>query len=167
MKRLLSLALMFALAFGPCASLAAQGQSQGQSKGQGQGGLTGNVLQTSGVISGTVASSSGRTLSNIAMELVDAAGKVVGKTVSSRDGDFKFQPISYDMYTLQCVDRDKVIGTASVTLKAATESVRITCTSDAVAWWKHAGVLTGLAAAAAGIGAAAVVATRGDASGSQ
>lgn len=160
MNRLLSLALICALTSGHAAGLAAQGQS-------GRGGLTGAVLQANGVISGTVASSSGRTLSDIRMELVDAMGKVVGKTVSSRDGDFTFQPIGYDTYTLQCVADNKVIGTASVTLTAANESVRITCTSDAVVWWKKTGVLLGLAAAAAAIGGAAVVATNGDASGSQ
>lgn len=159
MNRMLPLALMCVLAFGPPASLAAQAQPPR--------GVTGNVLQADGVISGTVASSSGRTLSGIAMELVDASGRVIGKTVSTRDGDFKFQPVGYDVYTLQCVDDNKIIGTASVTLKAATESVRITCTSDAIVWWKRTGVLTGLAAAAAAIGAAAVVATNGDASGSQ
>ena len=159
MKRMLSFALMAVVASGPSAGLAAQGQPPR--------GVTGNVVQANGVISGTVASSSGRTLSGIAMELVDAGGMVIGKAVSSRDGDFKFQPVGYDVYTLQCVDDNKIIGTASVTLKAATESVRITCTSDVVAWWKRAGVLAGLAAAAAAAGTAAIVAANGAASGSQ
>jgi hypothetical protein len=160
MKRMLSLALMCALSFSQFAGLAAQVQPPRS--------VTGNVLQADGVISGTVSSSSGRSLSGITMELVDARGTVVGKTVSARNGDFSFQPVSYDTYTLQCVDDNKVIGTSSVTLKAATESVKITCTSDVpVVWWKNTGVLTGLAAAAAAIGAAAIVATTGDASGSR
>jgi hypothetical protein len=156
---MLPLALIYTLTFSQSAGLAAQAQPPR--------GLTGNVLQANGVISGTVASSSGRSLSGITMELVDAKGTVVGKTVSSRDGDFTFQAVGYDTYTLQCVDDNKVIGTSSVTLQQATESVRITGTSDAVDWWKKTGVLTGLAAAAAALGATAIVTTTGDASGSR
>ncbi|HEY7191761.1 MAG TPA: hypothetical protein VH436_34665 [Vicinamibacterales bacterium] len=123
---------------------------------------------TVGVITGAVASSSGRKLSNITMQLVDQRGMVVSTTVTTRNGEFTIPPASYDTYTLQCVDRNKVIGTASVTLKSATESIKITCASDTAApFWKKPGMLAGLAAAAAAVGATAVVAATGDASGSR
>jgi hypothetical protein len=160
MKRMLSLALMCALAVSQSTSLGAQVRNSGVT--------TGTVLQADGVISGTVSSSSGRPLSDITMQLVDVDGRPVGKpVVTSRDGDFTFPPVAYDTYTLQCIQKNQVIGTSSIILKAATESVKMTCTSDAAPWWKNAGVVTGLVAAAAAVGAAAVVATSGDASGSR
>lgn len=160
MKRMLSLALMCALMVCESASLRAQNQKPGV--------VTGNVLQGNGVISGSVSSSSGRSLSGITMQLVDARGTVVGQTVTSRDGDFTFPAVGYDTYTLQCVDRNKVIGTSSVILKAATEAVKMTCTSDVAAvFWKKPAVLAGLVAAAAAISTAAVVSTTSDASGSR
>jgi hypothetical protein len=160
MKRTLSLALMCLLLFSHSAGLLAQAQKPGVVKG--------DVVQVDGVISGNVSSSSGRPLSDITMQLVNAGGTLVGKPVTtSGNGDFTFLPIAYDTYTLQCIQRNKVIGTASVTLKTPTESVKMICTSDAVAWWKNAGVVTGLVAAAAAVGAAAVVAATGDTSGSR
>ena len=101
------------------------------------------------------------------MQLVDAQGAPVDKPVTtSRDGAFSFPAVSYQTYTLQCLQDGKVLGTSSVTLTAATQSVKMTCASDVpAAWWKKTGVLTGLLAAA--VGTAAVVATQGDASGSR
>jgi len=158
MKRMLSLALVYSLTVSLSAGLGAQVQNPGV--------VTGNVVQANGVISGSVRSSSGRPLSGITMELVDARGTRVGTTTTSRDGDFTLLPVAYDTYTLQCVQQNKVIGTSSVILKAATESVKMTCTSDAGVWNK-AGVVTALVAVAAGLGAAGIVSTKDDASGSR
>jgi hypothetical protein len=90
-------------------------------------------------------------------------GIVLGKTVTTRNGEFSFPPIAYDMYTLHCVADNKVIGTSSVTLAGATQSVAMVCTTDA-GYWKKWGLLTGLGAAATAIGAAGVVAAHDDAS---
>ena len=158
MNKILSLTLMYALGVGGH-GLAAQVQNPGV--------VTGAVVDVKGVISGTVSSSSGRPVSDITMQLVDGRGLPMGKTVSTRDGGFTFPPVSYDTYTLQCVQKNKVIGTSSVTLKAPMESVRITCTSDVAAFWKKPAVIAGLAAAVVAAGATAVVATSGDASGSR
>lgn len=160
MKRMLSLTLMCGLVCGPL-DLAAQEQTPGVVKGA--------VLRADGVISGTVSANTGRKLSGIEMHLVDARGVTVSKTVTTRDGDFKFPPAAYDLYTVQCMDDRKVIGTEKVTLSAPTQSVDMTCTHDVGAWWKKKkwGVLTGLGVAATAIGAVAVVAKGGDASGSR
>ena len=158
MKRMLALALTCVLACGSVADLRAQTQAPGT--------LRGVVLPGTGVISGSVASSSGRRLSGITMHLVNPGGVVVGKTVTTRKGEFNFPPMSYDVYTVQCMDDDKVIGTSSVTLLEATRSVDMVCTSDAGFWTKW-GLLTGLGAAAAAIGAVGVVAAGGDASGAR
>jgi hypothetical protein len=158
MKKILSLALVCSLTVGASAGLGAQVQNPGV--------VTGNVVQANGVISGSVRSSSGRPLSDITMQLVDAGGVRVRTTTTSKDGDFTLLPVAYDTYTLQCVQQNKVIGTSSVILKAATESVKMTCTSDAGVWNK-AGVVTALAAVAAGLGATGIVSNKGDASGSR
>ena len=158
MKRILSLALVYSLSAGASAGLGAQAQNPG--------GVTGNVVQMNGVISGSVRSSSGRPLSGITMQLVDARGTRVSTVMTSRDGDFTLLPVAYDTYTLQCVQKNKVIGTSSVSLKAATESVRMTCTSD-VGEWNKTGLVSALLAVAAGLGSAGIVSTNGDASGSQ
>ena len=134
----------------------------------GAGGTAAGTAGTVGVITGAVASSSGRRLSNVTMQLLNQSGVVVASAVTARNGEFTIPPAGYDTYTLQCVDNNKVIGTASVTLKTATEAVKITCASDAAApFWKKSAVLTGLAAAAAALGATAIVASSGDASGSR
>jgi hypothetical protein len=134
----------------------------------GAGGTAAGTAGTVGVITGAVASSSGRRLSNITMQLLNQSGVVVASAVTARNGEFTLPSASYDTYTLQCVDRNKVIGTSSVTLKGEKEAVKITCASDAAApFWKNSGVLTGLVAAAAALGATAIVASSGDASGSR
>jgi hypothetical protein len=120
-----------------------------------------------GAVSGSVAASSGRRLSGISMQLLDTSGVVVDKTVTSRNGEFSFPRVNYNTYTLQCVANGKVIGTASVTVTAATQPVRMVCTTDVVSYWKKYGVLTALGAAALAGGTAAVVATGRDASGSR
>ena len=160
MKRMLCMALMCALMVGESARLWAQVQNPDA--------VAGRASQASGVISGTVRSSSGRPVSGITMRLVDAGGRPVGQpAVTSKDGDFTLTPVAFNTYTLQCIQKNKVTGTSSVILKAPTESIRMTCASDVAPFWKSAGVVTGLVAAAAAIGAAAVVATGGDASGSR
>ena len=147
MKRMLSLALMCAVVVTESAGLGAQGPT--------------------GVISGNILSSTGRGLSGVSVQVVDARGTVVGKT-ETKDGVFEFPAMRYDTYTVQCVRNNKVVGTSSATLQAATVSVNLSCGADIrAAWWKHTGVMTGLVAAVSAIGAAAVVATTGDASGSR
>ena len=158
MKRMLCLVLTCVVTCTQAAGLGAQNQTGAT--------LQGVVLPGTGVISGTVASSSGRRLSGIAMQLVNPMGLVVGKTMTTRNGEFTFAPVSYDIYTLQCMDDDRVIGTSSVTLAEATHSADMTCTSDP-GFWRRWGLLTGLGAAATAIGAVAVVARQGDASGSR
>jgi hypothetical protein len=134
----------------------------------GAGGTAAGTAGTVGVITGAVASSSGRRLSNVTMQLLNQSGVVVASAVTARNGEFTIPPAGYDTYTLQCVANNKVIGTTSVTLKTATEAVKITCASDAAPpFWTKSTVLTGLAAAAAALGATAIVASSGDASGSR
>jgi hypothetical protein len=158
MKKTLCVALTCLLPCTSVGSLLAQSQAAGTIKGV--------VLPGTGVVSGVVASSSGRRVSGMAMQLVNPAGLVVGKAVTTRDGEYTFTPVSYDVYTVQCMDDDKVIGTAGVTLTAPMHAVDMVCTSDALFWQKW-GLLAGLGAAAAAIGAVGVVAARGDASGSR
>ena len=146
----------------------AAGRGAGAGGAGGAGGTAAGTAGTVGVITGAVASSSGRRLSNVTMQLLNQSGVVVASAVTARNGEFTIPPAGYDTYTLQCVANNKVIGTASVTLKTATEAVKITCASDAAPpFWKKSTVLTGLAAAAAALGATAIVASSGDASGSR
>ena len=161
MKRILLLALMYALLCTPFAGLQAEGQVSGV--------ITGAVKDCTGVITGSVASQIGRPLSGITMQLLDSSGTIVGKTVTARNGEFSIQGVSCGTDTLQCLDKDKVLGTSSVTLSmpGATESVKMTCTTDVVPFWKTKALLLGVGAAAAAIGAAAVVATGPAASGAQ
>ena len=160
MKSILSLALMYALLCAPLAGLHAQGQPSGV--------ITGAVRPCTGVISGSVTSQIGRPLSGIAMQLLDSSGAVVGKAVTARNGEFSIPGVSCGTDTLQCLDKDKVLGTSSVTLSGASESVKMICTTDVVPFWKtKAGVLTVLGAAATAIGTAAVVSTGTDASGAR
>lgn len=157
MKRILSLALIYPLLCAPLAGRQVQGQTSGV--------ITGAVSQCTGVISGSVTSQIGRPLSGITMQLLDSSGAVVGKAVTARNGEFSMPGVSCGTDTLQCLDKDKVIGTSSVTLTGASESVRMTCTTDVVPFWKtKLGVLTVLGAAATAIGATAVVSTGADAS---
>jgi hypothetical protein len=147
------------------------------SAGLGAQAAAGAAGQGNGVISGSVSSTTGRALSGMTMQLVDSKGTQVGKPVTTAaNGTFKFDAVAYDTYTVQCMQNQKVRSTQSVILKGPTESIKMTCGTDTVAaFYKHPGVITGLAAAAAVAGAAAVrsgggVDTRsagGDASGSR
>jgi hypothetical protein len=161
MKRFLLLALMYALLCAPFAGLQAQGQPSGV--------ITGAVSQCTGVISGSVTSQVRRPLSGITMQLLDSSGSSVGKTVTARNGEFSIPGVSCGTHTLQCLDKDKVLGTSSVTLSVpgASESVKMTCTTDVVPFWRTRGLLIGLGAAATAIGAAAIVSTGADASGAR
>jgi hypothetical protein len=139
-----------------------------QVPGQTSGVITGTVQPCTGVISGSVTSQIRRPLSGITMQLIDSSRTVVGKAVTARNGEFSIPGVPCGTHTLECVDKDKVLGTSSVTLAGASESVRMTCTSDVVPFWKtKAGVLTVLGAAATAIGATAVVSTGDDASGAR
>jgi hypothetical protein len=163
MKRILLLTLMYALLCAPFAGLQAQGQPSGVT--------TAAVRQCTGVISGSVTSQVGRPLSGITMQLLDSSGSSVGKTVTARNGEFSIQGVSCGTDTLQCLDKDKVLGTSSVTLSVpgASASVKMTCTTDVVPFWKTkaGGLLIGVGAAATAIGAAAIVSTGADASGAR
>jgi hypothetical protein len=102
------------------------------------------------------------------MQLIDPAGTVVATVIAKDGGEFSFQGVAYSAYTLQCVDDGQVIGTSSVTLSGPSQEIRMTCTADTPGpWWTSPAVLAGLGAAAAAIGATAVVASQGDASGSR
>jgi hypothetical protein len=158
MKRTLCFALTCLLPCTYVGALLAQNQAPGTIKGV--------VLPGTGVVSGVVASSSGRRVSGMAMQLVNPSGLVVGKAVTTENGEYTFTPVSYDIYTVQCMDEDKVIGTAGVTLTAPMHTADMVCTSDAL-FWKKWGLLAGLGAAATAIGAVGIVAARGDASGSR
>ena len=157
-KGMLCLALSGVLASNHVVGLGAQTQAPGS--------ITGVVLPGSGVVSGSVASSSGRRLSGITMQLVNVRGVSTAKAVTTRNGEFSFAPVPYDTYTVQCMDNGKVLGTSSVTLTQGTQSIDMVCTSDA-AFWKKWGLLTGLAGAATAIGAVGIVAAGDDASGSR
>ena len=159
MKRILLLALMYALLCAPLAGLQAEGQVSGV--------ITGAVQECTGVISGSVTSQVGRPLSGITMQLLDSSGSVVGKTVTARNGEFSIPGVSCGTDTLQCLDKDKVLGTSSVTLSGASQSVKMTCTTDVVPFWRTKGLLIGVGAAATAIGAAAIVSTGADASGAR
>jgi len=162
MKKVLSLALSWALICPHLAVLGAQTQgAQTQT-----GAVTGKVLDVRGVIEGRVTSEIGRGF-RVTMQLVNPDGTPAATRDTDRQGNFSFPDIAYGMYTLQCMDDGKVIGTSPVTLSGPSESVKMVCTTDAVAWWKKKGLLAGLGAAATAIGATAIVATKGDASGAK
>ena len=163
MRRILLLALMYSLLHAPLAVLQAEGQVSGV--------ITGAVQECTGVISGSATSQVGRPLSGITIQLLDSSGSIVGKTITARNGEFSIPGVSCGTDTLQCLDKDKVLGTSSVTLSVpgATESVKMTCTTDVVPFWrtKAGGLLIGVGAAATAIGAAAIVSTGADASGAR
>jgi hypothetical protein len=157
MKRTLLPALMFALLGVPLAA-----QTQGQ--------ITGAVRDCTGVISGSVTSQIGRPLSGMAVQVLNSSGSVLGRTTTARNGEFSISGVACGTDTLQCLDKDnKVLGTSSVTLSGPSQSVKMICTTDVVPFWKtkSGGLLLGAGAAAAAIGATAIISTRGDASGSR
>ena len=121
-----------------------------------------------GVIAGTAMSAAGVRLSNITMQVVNPTGAVVGTDVTERDGAFSIPGVTYGTYTVQCVQKDKVIGTASVTLSAATTSLTVRCASESpVPFYKKKSILAALGAAAVAVGTAAVVTADPDASGAR
>jgi hypothetical protein len=148
-RRVVSLALMYLVACVPDARLRAQAQVPGSS-------IPVTVVGSKGVISGTVASSSGRPLRDVTMQLVNPIGAIVGTVVTARTGEFRFQAIDLGMYTVQCVADKKVTGTSSVTLSGPLESVKMICAADP-GYWKQWGLLTVLGVAAATLGTAAIV----------
>jgi carboxypeptidase family protein len=157
MKRTSLLALMCALLSAPIAA-------------QTQGVITGTVRDCTGVISGSVTSQIGRPLAGITMQLLDSSGSIVGKATTAPNGEFSIQGVACGTDTLQCLGRDnKILGTSSVTLSGPSQSVKMICTTDVVPFWKTkpGGFLLGAGAAAAAIGAAAIISTHGDASGAR
>jgi hypothetical protein len=112
------------------------------------------VIAGKGEIAGTISSSTGRRLKNVTMQLLGRSGAIVATTVTGSDGQFRFpEKLDFGAYTVQCVSRRRVAGTASVTLVEPSKSVSMICAVDP-GYWEQWGLLTGLAAAA---GAAATV----------
>jgi hypothetical protein len=125
---------------------------------------------TVGAITGSVRSAAGAPLSKIKMEVLDASGKVTGTTITGGDGGFSVASVPYGTYTVQCVgESGRVLGTSSLMVSAASNNVRVTCSTEAAAYppKKKWPLLAGLGAAAVAIGAVAVVATGSDASGAR
>jgi hypothetical protein len=118
-----------------------------------------------GVLTGTATSNTGRRLSGITIQVRNPVGAVVASAVTQGDGAFTFPGLSAGAYTIECIAKNAVIGTAKATLALPTSSQNITCASDAVAAPIFSTkVLTALGAAALAIGAVAVVSTRSDGS---
>lgn len=148
MRKILSLALIVALGGGHWHVLAAQEQ------------------QPTGVVAGTATSTTGAALSGVTIQALGSSGAIAGSAVTARDGSFSIPTLYLGTYTVQCIDGRRVLGTASVTLSSATAMVRLTCAVDPAAppQKNRRFLLAALGAAAAAIGAVAVVARNGDAS---
>ncbi len=173
MTQLLSLALLIGAIAASSPSLAAQAQTQTPAPAQpqtGGGELKGEILQANGRIHGTITSSTtGRPIAKMTVHVRDVGAGTGGKVISKetdKSGDFNFPDVPLGAYVLECVDGNKVLGTASVQLSKPAEAVDkdMSCTTD-VAFWKtkKGGSLTGLAAAVLAVGGTAIV-TKGDAS---
>ena len=147
MKSLLSLALIGTLTCSQFAVLGAQAPSTGE-------------------ISGSVSSSDGQRRAGIAILVLSDTGAVVGKGVTVSGGNYTIPGIPYGKYTVQALFKGKVIGTSLVTLSGASASADLVV-ATAVGFWSKWGLLTGLGAAATAIGAVAVIAASGDASGAR
>jgi hypothetical protein len=156
MKKIVAVALTWALAL---ASLSLPVSAQAaQASGQ-----------TTGAVSGGATSNTGRPLPGTTIQLRNAAGAVVGSTVTGSDGKFTFAGLNAGLYTLECLGSKKeVTGTAKVNLTLPSATQNMTCANDTVGLpILSRKVLTALGAAAVAIGAVAVVATRPDGSPAQ
>ena len=157
--RIVSLALVCGLVGAPQVGL--QAQTRDPAVG------TGVVLKGTGAISGSVASSSGRPVAGISIQLVDFNGSIVSRVSTARNGEFKFPDVAFGTYTVQCVGKGNgvgIIGTSSVTLAGPSEPVRLVCTVDP-GFPKTWGVLAGLVGAAVTV--VAITARPDDVSGSR
>jgi len=147
MRNILALALTFALALAQLpASLAAQ-------------------AQTTGTVTGKAQSNTGRNLSGITVRVRSVTGAIIGSTVTKNDGAFSIGGMTAGAYTLECLQKDQVIGTANLNLTLPTTTQDITCASDVAGLpILNKKALTALGAAAVAIGALAIVSTQGDGS---
>lgn len=175
--RKLSLLLLSGLVLAPLGGLTAQTQAQtptgqtGQTGQTGGGTLTGQVLQASGRIYGTITSSTtGRPISKMRVRVRDVAtgtgGPVLYQKDTNNSGDFDFPGVPLGSYVLECVDGNKVLGTSAARLSTPSEAIDkdMACTTDVVFWkTKKGGALAGLGAAVLAIGGTAIV-TKNDAS---
>lgn len=120
---------------------------------------------STGVLNGTATSNTGRRLSGITIQLRNPTGAVVASAVTQGDGTFTFPGLAAGAYTLECIAKSVVIGTARATVAPPTTSQNLTCASDVAGLpILSKKVLTALGAAAVAIGAVAVVSTRADGS---
>lgn len=121
---------------------------------------------TTGELTGTATSNTGRRLSGLTVQLRSTTGTVLGSAVTKNDGSFSFPGLNAGSYTLECLGtKGEVIGTARATLAPPSTSQSILCASDVVAWpIFNKKVLAALGAAAVALGAVAVVSTRPDGS---
>ena len=121
---------------------------------------------TTGAVSGTATSNTGRRLSGMTIQLRNAAGMIIGSTVTGSDGSFTVAALAAGAYTVECLSEKKqVLGSAKADLKPPSVNVALLCTTDVVAWPILNGkVLAALGAAAVALGAVAVVSGRDDAS---
>ena len=147
MRNSLALALIFAVALAQIpASLAAQ-------------------QPTTGTVTGTAESNTGRNLSGITIQVRNISGAIIGSAVTNNDGAFTIGGLAAGVYTLECLQKNQVIGTAKLNLTLPTTMQNITCASDVAALpFLNRRALSALGAAAVAIGAIAVVSTRGDGS---
>jgi len=124
------------------------------------------VYATTATINGTAVANDGRRLSNLTMRARNQTG-TVSMTTTMRDGTFMLPGLAVGVYTVECVKKGEVIGSASVTLAAPSSSVNVTCASDAPAAIDKKKIVAALGAAAIAIGAAAVVSGKSAASPAQ
>ena len=121
---------------------------------------------TTGAVSGTATSNTGRRLSGMTIQIRNAGGMVIGSAVTGTDGSFTIAALNAGAYTVECLSEKKqVLGSAKADLTPPSVNVSLLCTTDVVAWPILNGkVLAALGAAAVALGAVAVVSTRDDGS---
>jgi hypothetical protein len=118
-----------------------------------------------GALNGKATSNTGRPLPGITVQLRNQTGAVVGSAVTGSDGSFSLAGLNAGAYTLECIAKNVVIGTAKATVAPPASTQNITCASDVAGLpILSKKVLAALGAAAVAIGAVAVVSTRPDGS---
>ncbi len=127
-------------------------------------------VPTTGMVEGTVSSNIGRRISGMTIQIRNAAGMVIGSTVTGSNGSFSVPALTAGVYTVECLsEKRQVLGSAKADLTPPSVSVSLTCTTDAAAWYTLDGklktkVLAAMGAAAVALSAAAVVSRRDDGS---
>jgi hypothetical protein len=148
MKRILALTLTAVLASAQAPALLAQ------------------AAQSTGVVSGTATSNTGRRISGLTIQVRNATGAIIGSAVTDGEGRFSVTGLAAGAYTVECLSEKKlVIGTTRTTLTPPSATVGITCASDAAFLPPlNKKLLAALGAAAVAIGAVAIVGTQDDGS---